>query len=228
VRYLEVSKKDHLAYVSMDHEHKNAFNTALVQECLDMLHTLAEDEETRVVIWSGRHPKYFCTGLDVPWALEQEDDALEQFFTLSHQLLHTIFMYPKPTIAHLNGHAFGLGAIMSCAFDFRFMNAHRGWICFPGVDIGKMGVSVPSSMHKLVAFTMPTHHLHYALLTGARMTGQEAQSKGLVHQALPPKELEGAIETLANTLKEKDQASYFRVKQDLRGELAHILQHPSR
>lgn len=45
---------------------------------------------------------------------------------------------PGATVAALNGHAFGAGAILAAAADYRAQRADRGYFCFPAVDLGPM------------------------------------------------------------------------------------------
>jgi enoyl-CoA hydratase/carnithine racemase len=46
-----------------------------------------------------------------------------------------VLIAPVPTVAAINGHAFGAGSMLAIAHDFRVMRVDRGYYCFPEVDI---------------------------------------------------------------------------------------------
>merc|ERR1719330_1357790 len=53
-----------------------------------------------------------------------------------YQLLKTIMEVNFPTIACVNGHAFGAGFFWALACDFRIMRTKRGYLSFPELAIG--------------------------------------------------------------------------------------------
>jgi Delta3-Delta2-enoyl-CoA isomerase len=50
-------------------------------------------------------------------------------------LLARVLVAPVPTVAAVNGHAFGAGSMLGIAHDVRVMRVDRGYYCFPEVDI---------------------------------------------------------------------------------------------
>lgn len=51
-------------------------------------------------------------------------------------MLATILDFPFPTVALLTGHTFGGATVMALAHDYRVMNADRGFICLPALNLG--------------------------------------------------------------------------------------------
>ena len=92
-----------------------------------------------MVVTSG-HEKIFSNGIDLDWLTPMmRKGALDEAKTFFYQMMtlfRRILFYPMPTIAAVSGHAFAGGAILCCAFDFRFMRSDRGFFCFPEVDLG--------------------------------------------------------------------------------------------
>lgn len=46
--------------------------------------------------------------------------------------------FPMPTIAWINGHAFGAGVFLALAHDYRIQNPAKGFLCLPEVDMGML------------------------------------------------------------------------------------------
>ena len=46
-----------------------------------------------------------------------------------------MLIFPVPTIAALNGHAFAAGMMLALAHDYRVMRDDRGFLCLPEVDL---------------------------------------------------------------------------------------------
>ena len=84
-----------------------------------------------LLVKSG-HAKIWSNGIDLEWLLAEvaRDPKRALGFLSFSQFLRRLLTYPLITIAAINGHAFAGGAIMACAFDFRFMRSDRGYFAF--------------------------------------------------------------------------------------------------
>lgn len=78
--------------------------------------------------------KFYSNGLDLDW-LAAHGDQMQFYVGRVQALFARMLTLPMPTAAALNGHAFGAGAMLAIAHDYRVMRADRGYFCFPEVDI---------------------------------------------------------------------------------------------
>jgi enoyl-CoA hydratase/carnithine racemase len=106
-----------------------------------------------------------------------------------------------PTIAAINGHAYGNGSIMSCACDFRFMRQDRGFFCFPEVN---MGIPFRNGMNAIIKKAVPMYKLLEMQLSGNRYAATELALHHIIVKACADKEelMSDAI-TFAGTFQKK-------------------------
>ena len=110
------------------------------------------------------------------------EPGVEEYLLSAQQLFARILTSELPTIAAIPGHFFAGGAMFAMAHDFRFMREDRGFFCLPEIDLG---VAIPGGMSDLLQSRLPAQTFHKAVVAGHRFGGPEAQSSGIVDQALP-------------------------------------------
>jgi enoyl-CoA hydratase/carnithine racemase len=135
---------------------------------------------------TASHEKIFSNGIDLEWLVPvvQGNDTAQakDFFYLLNRLFKRIVTYPLVTVAGISGHAFAGGAIMCCAFDFRFMRSDRGFFCFPEVDLG---IPFLPGMNALLKKAMPMYMVEYMQYTGVRLTADQCVDHHVVQKACP-------------------------------------------
>ena len=140
------------------------------------------------LVTTGRG-KFFSNGFE-PERFSQA--GREDYVLAGQRWFARIMTVGLPTVAAINGHAFGGGAFAALAHDIRLMRADRGFFCLPEVLLGMI---IPNGMMQLAAARMPAGTAHEAMLTGRRYTGTEAKAAGIVEDTAPADQLlEKAIE----------------------------------
>ena len=187
-------------------EKRNAMNPTLGEEITDALEHLRNDDRCAVLVITGAGES-FCAGMDLKeFFLELEDKPAE--YDRAHRLAvewrgRTLRLFPKPTIAMVNGHCFG-GAftiVEGCDLAVAAEDAKMGlsevnFKLFPGGSVGK-------SMGNLLR---PRDYMLYAL-TGRPMSGQNAAEIGFVNYAVPRGELRDNVMALAHEIAGKDASA---------------------
>ncbi|SMC79154.1 Enoyl-CoA hydratase/carnithine racemase [Desulfocicer vacuolatum DSM 3385] len=144
---------------------------------------LADDGVYALVLTSD-DVKNFSQGVDIEWLgqrLQENDfDAMKAFMYTTNRVFKRLLQMPIPTIAAINGHAFGNGAMLACACDFRFMKRDRGFFCFPEVDI-----SIPflPGMIAFVRKAIPEYKFNELKLTGKRVGADEMEVHHIIEKA---------------------------------------------
>lgn len=110
--------------------------------------------------------------------------------------------FPFPTIALVTGHTFGGGCPLALAHDYRIMNADRGFISMPPVDLG-MHFSGMGVLPKLKLWPQTARKM---LLEGHKFTGKEALEDGVVDFIASPEQLFDVALELANKRASKARA----------------------
>lgn len=169
---------------------ENRFNPGFLKVFLEVLDEIEQKTDVNALVVTSSHEKIFCNGIDLDWLapLIQKGDkeSTTAFLYTMNELLKRILLYPMPTIAAMSGHAFAGGAIMSCAFDFRFMRSDRGYFCFPEVDLG---VPFLPGMIAIVRKAVPMYKFEEMKYTGKRITAEECEAHHIVLKACHRDEL---------------------------------------
>ena len=74
--------------------------------------------------------KFYSNGLDLDWLLAH-GDQMDFYVGRVHALFARVLTWPMPTAAALNGHAFGAGAMLAMAHDYRVMRARSRLLLLP-------------------------------------------------------------------------------------------------
>jgi enoyl-CoA hydratase/carnithine racemase len=180
--------RDEVAVLTM-HAGENRFNPDFLAEISTVMDAI-EASDARVLVATSAHPKVFSNGIDLDWVLPvlrgRDVDAFHSYLTLMRALMRRLTLFPMPTIAAVNGHAFAGGAVLACCFDFRFMQTGHGYFCLPEVDLG---VPFLPGMIAVLKKAMPLAVLEELQYAGTRLRAQECAARGIVHTACAPEEL---------------------------------------
>lgn len=156
----------------------NALNTKTLMEINETLHEIEHDSNIRVLIFTGSGEKAFCAGADLKERKDMDDNATLAFVHLISSTMRRIFEWPVPTIAKMNGVAFGGGLELALACDMRLSTstAQMGLTeCGLGIIPGAGGTQL---LPKVVGMAKAKEMIFGAKRVGAA----EARSIGLVNE----------------------------------------------
>jgi enoyl-CoA hydratase/carnithine racemase len=135
-------------------------------------------------------------------------------------MLARFLTLPVPTAAAVVGHAFGAGAMLALAHDFRVMRADRGYFCFPEVDIR---IPFTPGMAALIQAKLTPQAAVASMTTGRRFGGDDAAHFGVVDAVAGEGEVAPAAVDMLRPLDGKDPGTLGAIKQTMFGPAALAL-----
>ncbi|MDH6195451.1 enoyl-CoA hydratase/carnithine racemase [Mycobacterium frederiksbergense] len=163
--------------------------------------------------------KFYSNGLDLDW-LGAHSDQGPWYVSRVQGLLARMLTFPIPTAAAVVGHAFGAGAMLAIAHDFRVMRTDRGFFCFPEVDIR---IPFTPGMAALIQAKLTPQAAVASMTTGRRFGGTDAHAHGLVDATAGEGSVTAAATDLLRPLGGKDSGTLGAIKQVMFGTAAHAL-----
>lgn len=175
------------AIVTLDRpERRNALSLDLIESVSEALSRASRDGEIRALILNSSGP-VFCAGMDFKETAAHASaptETTEKLIVAGAQaiadLLDLIHKFPKPTIAALEGDAYGGGAGIAAACDF-IIAADSAKIGYPEVKRGLVAAMVLHDLTRQIG----DRRARAMLLTGEPMGAPEAFAIGLVHKVVP-------------------------------------------
>jgi enoyl-CoA hydratase/carnithine racemase len=186
--HVKVERRDSAATVTIDRPAKhNALTVDMWRTLAGICTELATDPDLRVVVVSGAGPS-FCAGADIS-ALSTDDATMKIVVAEAERRLRSI---PVPTVAKIRGHCLGGGSQIAVACDLRLCDTSATF----GVPPARLSVVYPvSSTRALVELVGPSAAKRL-IFTAVPVDAAEALRIGLVDEAVPPGELDGAVDRL--------------------------------
>jgi enoyl-CoA hydratase len=178
----------------------NALNDAMMRELAQALAQLEADRDVRAVVVIGSGDKAFAAGADIGELSRLPDAAAAtEKARAGHRLTHAIEHSRLPVIMAVNGFALGGGLELAMAGDFRIASS-AAQLGQPEVNLGIIaGFGGTQRLPRLVGQGMAS----YLLLTGERITADEAKQCNLVEKVVPPDELLAEAKRLASVIASK-------------------------
>ncbi|GAA5051009.1 enoyl-CoA hydratase-related protein [Nocardia callitridis] len=155
--------------------------------------------------------KFYSNGLDLDW-LSANGDRAPWYVARVQQLLGRVLTLAVPTVAALPGHAFGAGAMLALAHDYRVMRADRGYFCLPEVDLG---IRFTPGMSALIQAKLTPKTALTAMTTGRRFGGTDAEAVGLVDATAAHDAVVDTAVGLVEPLGAKDADTLADIKQTM-------------
>ncbi|GAA4256599.1 enoyl-CoA hydratase/isomerase family protein [Azospirillum formosense] len=191
----------------------NAFNERVIADLTDAFLSLGSNPDVRVILLRGAG-KSFSAGADLGWMKKMagysHDENVQDAMGLA-TMLRTLDECPKPTIAVVQGPAFGGGVGLVAACDIA-ISAETASFALTEVRLGL----IPAVISPYVVAAMGERACRRYFLTAERFSAAEALRLGLLHQTVPVAELDAAVEVTVRNLLQCGPASQTAAKELIR------------
>jgi methylglutaconyl-CoA hydratase len=189
---IRLERNGAVATLSLDRPQvHNAFDDTLIAETTAALESLAADASLRALVLTGTGAT-FSAGADLNWmrrmatasAEENRDDALRLA-----KLLRVLQFFPKPTLARINGSAYGGGVGLIACCDIAI-----------GVEGAKFSLSevklglVPAAIGPYVVQALGPRQARRLFVSAEIFDAAEAARIGLLHHCVPADRLDDAVD----------------------------------
>jgi cyclohexa-1,5-dienecarbonyl-CoA hydratase len=193
-KFIIYEVKDGVAWITLNRPPLNVMNTEMLLELADAFRRAGADGSTSVIAVTGAG-RAFSAGADVA---DHMPDKVEAFIKAFNGVFYAMWEVDKPIVAVVNGHALGGGCELVIACDMAVAST-QAQIGQPEIAVGVYPpVAVP-----LMPLLLGPSKAFELILTGERISGEEAARIGLVNKAVPPDKLMEAAGELIAKLKDK-------------------------
>lgn len=190
-------------------EKLNAVTPAMSDAIVEAVETVNRDDAIRCVILTGAGTRAFCAGSDIkeldtyetPWQFRNRPDYCDAI----RRLL-------KPTIAAVNGYAFGGGLETAMSCDIRIA-ADNAQFAAPEIKLGWIG---GGGMATFLAHSIGPSNAALMVMTGDPISAQKGLEWGLVSEVVPQEALMEHARKIAETIASRAPIAAETAKLNLR------------
>jgi len=204
-------------------EKHNAFDDSIIAELSDSFKNLAQDPRVKLVILRS-NGKSFSAGADLNWMKRManygHEDNLKDARSLA-DMLHNLYTMPQPTIALIQGAAFGGAVGLASCCDIALASTKASF----SLSEVKIGL-IPATISPYVIEAIGARAARRYFQTGERFSAERAMSLGLVSEVCAAEYLDAELDTLVNTLLNNGPTAMAEAKR-LVADFAHQTITPS-
>lgn len=189
--------KENIGYVTINRKQAlNTFNYETLSELKQIVEKIHLSSDVHVVIFTGAGKKAFSAGADLKERKTLTEEEVKRNVKLIQEVFHMIANLPQPTIAAVNGYAFGGGfeLMLACDFAIASFNSQFGltetsWAIIPGAG----------GTQRLPRLVGPMRAKEL-ILTARKFDAVEAKELGLILDVVEQTQLMDACSELASRI----------------------------
>jgi enoyl-CoA hydratase len=184
-----------IATITLDRPQKlNALTPAMLEALVAVLDEIEADEAIRVMVLTGAGERAFCAGADIDaWSSLAPIDMWRTWVRAGHRAMDRLAELRQPTIAAMNGIAYGGGLELALACDLRIA-ADTVKVAAPEVGIA----TIPAwGMTTRLATVAGPARAKQMILTGEPVEARRAEAWGILSDVVPAAELQDAVRRTA-------------------------------
>ena len=217
-----VSHADYVTTVEIQRPPTNFFDHDLISQIADAFDAADDDPDCRAIVLASQG-KHFCAGANFGSGKNDKsgsDDFTEEGFRNTTGILYRegarLFANKTPIVGAIQGAAIGGGLGLSLVPDFR-VAAPEARFAANFVKLGiHQGFGISVTLPRLIGQQAAT----LMLLTGRRISGDQALELGLVDVLVDQDTLRDEAQRLAREIAENAPLAVASVRATLRGDLA--------
>lgn len=211
-RLVKLSKEDGIAIITIDNGPMNVLSQEVVRQLDEVCDVIAKDSEVVVAIVTGSGERAFMAGADIkefPASMKLTEEEMVAGSLKMHTIFNKIDFLKKPTIAAINGLAFGGGCELAMLCDIRIAE-EQALLGLPEIKLGLFpGGGGTQRLPRLVGEAKAKE----LMFTGDPISAQIAKEIGLVNQVVPKGEALQAAKRMARTIAEKSLPALSLIKE---------------
>ena len=207
---VRVSISDGAGYLELNRPRRaNAYDTPTLEALEQGLATLVDAEEVYVVVVASSTPGKFCGGADLTELRRRgASDALELY---SLRVFDALAACPRPTIAAVDGPAFGGGLELALACDLRIAT-DRARFALPETALGILPAAGGTFRLPRIVGQARARQM---ILFGQELDAARALAWGLVSEVVPPEKLAAQTRRWMEAATERDPLALELAKEAL-------------
>jgi enoyl-CoA hydratase len=194
---VNLHRDGHLAWLTLNRpEARNALSFPTLMLLREHLAEIKNDAHIWAVAITGAGDQAFCAGADLKERRTMPAAQVPEFVRQIRGTMDDLAALPQPTLAVINGHAFGGGCEMALACDLRILD-QRAMIGLTETSLAIIpGAGGCVRLPRLVG----TAKAKELILLAKRLGADEALQIGLVHEIATPGQIRACAEAMLKTL----------------------------
>ncbi len=205
-----------VATIVHDDDGANTLRTDVFEAYAEYLDRAEADESVGAVVLRGRDD-FFSAGMDLKWMQRIDREELGTIGPNLAMLAHRLFIFPKPVIAAVTGHAIAGGAIILLACD-RSIGVEGEYKI--GLNEVALGIPFGGFAMKLAQSHLVPSAFGAGLLHGEVYRPARALEVGYLDEIAPASEFDARVAAVAERAAGLSPFAYQMTKQAMRAELA--------
>jgi len=183
-------KKDHIAYITLNRPRLNTMSVELSRQLIRALHDYDSDNDLYAGIITGTGERSFCAGADLT-----DTEHIEAGVNWEADYDWQLANIKKPLIAAVNGYCLGAGFTLALCCDIRIAS-EKASLGTPDQKLNTVDAYASIMLSRMI----PASTAMEVLMTGDRLSAQEAYRIGLVSRLVPPTDLMPTAQAIATKI----------------------------